>query len=96
MNLPQVVSQDEWLVASNSLRAKEKEATWASASSPATATRFSTPTPATRAAGILLGTYNYLDLTLLGRLEDWEQPPGRADNSDTWLHRHDEYGTQAS
>jgi hypothetical protein len=36
--------------------------------------------------------FNFLDLTALGRQEDWEQPPGRSDgNSKTWLRRHDEY-----
>jgi predicted dithiol-disulfide oxidoreductase (DUF899 family) len=46
-----------------------------------------------RAGDILIGTYNWLDLTARGRQEDWEQPPGRADSPGimTWLHRHDEY-----
>ncbi len=40
----------------------------------------------------LLGTYNYLDLTPLGRQEDWEQPAGRSDGPFmSWLRRHDEY-----
>ena len=49
---------------------------------------------ATRARGdILIGTYNWLDLTARGRQEKWEQPPGRNDGSSgmQWLRRHDEY-----
>ncbi|MGH2405390.1 MAG: DUF899 domain-containing protein [bacterium] len=45
-----------------------------------------------RAGDLLLGTYNWLDLTALGRQEDWEQPPGRSDGSAmSWLRRHDRY-----
>ncbi|MFD2831125.1 DUF899 domain-containing protein [Corticicoccus populi] len=45
-----------------------------------------------RGADILLGTFNYLDLTAFGRQEDWEKPEGRSDGrGSTWLHRHDEY-----
>jgi predicted dithiol-disulfide oxidoreductase (DUF899 family) len=41
----------------------------------------------------LMGTYTWLDLTALGRQEDWEQPPGNSDGVGmSWLHRHDEYG----
>lgn len=40
----------------------------------------------------LLGTYSYLDLTPLGRQEDWEEPPGRSDGPFMWwVRRHDEY-----
>lgn len=40
----------------------------------------------------LVATYNYLDLTALGRQEDWEQPPGRSDGPFMhWVRRHDEY-----
>lgn len=46
-----------------------------------------------RGGDLLIGTYNWLDLTALGRQEDWEQPPGRSDGGmQSWLHRHDEYG----
>jgi predicted dithiol-disulfide oxidoreductase (DUF899 family) len=52
-----------------------------------------------RGGDVLIGTYNWLDLTARGRQEDWEQPPGRADSPGimNWLHRHDEYpdGTRA-
>ncbi len=45
-----------------------------------------------RGADLLLGTYNYLDLTPLGRQEDWEDPPGRSDGPFmAWVRRHDEY-----
>jgi predicted dithiol-disulfide oxidoreductase (DUF899 family) len=47
-----------------------------------------------RGAELLVGTYNWLDLTALGRQEDWEQPPGRSDGgAQSWLRRHDEYDT---
>lgn len=46
-----------------------------------------------RGGDLLLGTYNWLDLTANGRQEDWEQPPGRADGAFMrWVRRHDEYG----
>lgn len=45
-----------------------------------------------RGGDLLLGTYNYLDMTALGRQEDWEQPPGRSDGPFmSWVRRHDEY-----
>ncbi|MEU4525449.1 DUF899 domain-containing protein [Amycolatopsis sp. NPDC024027] len=45
-----------------------------------------------RGSESLLTTYNYLDLTPLGRQENWEEPPGRADtHSQGWLRLHDEY-----
>lgn len=45
-----------------------------------------------RGAELLLGTYNYLDLTPLGRQEDWEQPPGRSNSPFmAWLRHHDKY-----
>lgn len=53
---------------------------------------FHTYTTYARGTDILIGMFNYLDLTALGRQEDWEQPPGRSDgNGSTWLRRHDEY-----
>lgn len=45
-----------------------------------------------RGTDLLAGTYNYLDLTPLGRQEDWEEPPGRSDGP--LMHRvrhHDRY-----
>ncbi len=45
-----------------------------------------------RGTDLLVGTYNYLDLTPLGRQEDWEEPPGRSDSPFlAWVRRHDEY-----
>jgi uncharacterized protein (TIGR02246 family) len=45
-----------------------------------------------RGADVLVGTYHYLDLTALGRQEDWEEPRGRSDSPFmAWLRRHDEY-----
>ena len=45
-----------------------------------------------RGHDILLGTYNYLDLTPLGRQESWEEPAGRSTPEDDWLRYHDQYG----
>jgi predicted dithiol-disulfide oxidoreductase (DUF899 family) len=45
-----------------------------------------------RGIDLINGTYNWLDLTALGRQEDWEQPPGRGmDPAASWVRRHDEY-----
>lgn len=45
-----------------------------------------------RGVDLLLSTNNYLDLTPLGRQEDWEEPAGRSDGPMmNWLRRHDEY-----
>lgn len=45
-----------------------------------------------RGGDLLLGTYNWLDLTALGRQEAWEQPAGRSDGAAfEWLRRHDQY-----
>ncbi|HEV7657999.1 MAG TPA: DUF899 domain-containing protein [Mycobacteriales bacterium] len=46
-----------------------------------------------RGGDLMIGTYNWLDLTALGRQEGWEQPPGRSDSPEImgWLHRHDQY-----
>ena len=33
-----------------------------------------------RGAEMLGGSYDFLDLTALGRQEDWEEPKGRADD----------------
>jgi predicted dithiol-disulfide oxidoreductase (DUF899 family) len=47
-----------------------------------------------RGNDLLLGTYNYLDLTPLGRQEDWEEPSGRSDASaQGWVRLHDSYDT---
>ncbi|GAA5162569.1 DUF899 domain-containing protein [Pseudonocardia eucalypti] len=46
-----------------------------------------------RGTDLLNGTFNYLDLTALGRQEPWEQPPGRSwlPAGGWWWRRHDEY-----
>ena len=45
-----------------------------------------------RGNDLLAGTYNYLDLTPLGRQEDWEEPPGRSNSAFmAWLRHHDRY-----
>jgi predicted dithiol-disulfide oxidoreductase (DUF899 family) len=45
-----------------------------------------------RGGDLLLGTYNYLDLTPLGRQEDWERParPGNVAKQ-SWVRLHDSY-----
>jgi len=49
-----------------------------------------------RATEILMGTYNWLDLTARGRQEDWEHQPRRGDDPFmSWLRRHDEYEPDA-
>jgi predicted dithiol-disulfide oxidoreductase (DUF899 family) len=45
-----------------------------------------------RGLDLLIGTYNWLDLTAFGRQEDWEPQPRRGDDPFmSWLRRHDEY-----
>jgi predicted dithiol-disulfide oxidoreductase (DUF899 family) len=49
-----------------------------------------------RGGDLLLGTYNWLDLTARGRAEDWEEPPGRSDSPFMgWLRHHDRYRAPA-
>jgi predicted dithiol-disulfide oxidoreductase (DUF899 family) len=50
-----------------------------------------------RGADLLIGTFNYLDLTPLGRQEDWEEPSGRSDGPFMhWVRRHDRYAPHAA
>jgi predicted dithiol-disulfide oxidoreductase (DUF899 family) len=50
-----------------------------------------------RGCDLLVGTFNYLDLTPLGRQEDWEEPSGRSDGPFMhWVRRHDRYAPDAS
>ena len=52
------------------------------ASSSASTTASSTPTRSSRAAPEQTGgSYYFLDLTALGRQEEWEEPKGRADSA---------------
>jgi predicted dithiol-disulfide oxidoreductase (DUF899 family) len=45
-----------------------------------------------RGGDLLLGTYNWLDLTARGRQEDGEEPSGRSDGPFmSWLRHHDRY-----
>lgn len=44
-----------------------------------------------RAGDTFFGTYMWLDLTALGRQEEWEQPSGRSDPAEGWFQRHDQY-----
>ncbi|GGW41573.1 DUF899 domain-containing protein, partial [Arenibacter certesii] len=45
-----------------------------------------------RGCELLMGTLNYLDLTALGRQEDWEKPEGRgSDKPGSWWGLHDKY-----
>jgi predicted dithiol-disulfide oxidoreductase (DUF899 family) len=49
-----------------------------------------------RGGDLLLGTYNWLDLTARGRQENWEEPPGRSDAPFMgWLRHHDRYEAPA-
>jgi predicted dithiol-disulfide oxidoreductase (DUF899 family) len=55
-------------------------------------TVFHTYSTYARGTDLLAGTYNYLDLTALGRQEDWEEPPGRSDGPFMhWVRHHDRY-----
>jgi predicted dithiol-disulfide oxidoreductase (DUF899 family) len=50
-----------------------------------------------RGCDLLVGTFNYLDLTPLGRQEDWEEPSGRSDGPFMhWVRRHDRYPADAA
>jgi predicted dithiol-disulfide oxidoreductase (DUF899 family) len=50
-----------------------------------------------RGCDLLVGTFNYLDLTPLGRQEDWEEPSGRSDGpSMHWVRRHERYAPDAA
>jgi predicted dithiol-disulfide oxidoreductase (DUF899 family) len=55
---------------------------------------FHTYSPYARGIDLLLSTYNYLDLTPLGRQEDGEGPRGAAATSPflAWVRHHDRYG----
>lgn len=45
-----------------------------------------------RGLDLLVNTFNYLDLTPLGRQEEWEEPRGRSNaKAMQWVRRHDKY-----
>jgi predicted dithiol-disulfide oxidoreductase (DUF899 family) len=46
-----------------------------------------------RGTDLLSGTYNYLDLTPLGRQEGWGGTPDLDGKGDGWVRHHDKYGT---
>jgi predicted dithiol-disulfide oxidoreductase (DUF899 family) len=53
---------------------------------------FHTYSTTARGTDLLHGTYIYLDLTPLGRQEDWEEPSGRSNSPAMgWLRLHDTY-----
>lgn len=59
---------------------------------PAGAEVFHTYSCYARGGDARLAVYNWLDLTPLGRQEDWERPAGRSDGPFmSWVRRHDEY-----
>ena len=41
---------------------------------------------------LLLGTYNYLDLTPLGRQDGWGGTPDLNEEGQFWVRHHDRYG----
>jgi predicted dithiol-disulfide oxidoreductase (DUF899 family) len=91
MSLPQIVSREEWLSARKELLAKEKAGTGyyfegeQPIEEPGTSfflrdgdRVFHTYSSFGRGAEMTGGSYYFLDLTALGRQEDWEEPKGRA------------------
>ena len=80
MSLPDVVARDEWLAARKELLAEEKEMT--RRRDALNAKRRRLPMVAIEKEYPFTGpdgeaTYYYLDLTALGRQEEWEAPQGR-------------------
>ena len=45
-----------------------------------------------RGGDLLIGTYNYLDLTPLGRQEGWGGTEDLNQQGDMWVRHHDKYG----
>ena len=77
MSLPAVASREEWLVARRTLLAREKEATLARDA--LNTARRELPMVPARGTEVMTGAYSVLDLTALGRQEDWEEPKGRVE-----------------
>ena len=90
MSLPEIADKEEWRAARIDLLAEEKAMTRARDPSPwchgrpsrrSRSTRpnvFHTYSVYARGTEWLGGAYAFLDLTALGRQEDWEEPKGRA------------------
>jgi predicted dithiol-disulfide oxidoreductase (DUF899 family) len=74
MALPEIVTRERWLDARTQLLAAEKEATRGRDGGDV----FHTYSTYGRGTDILGSAYSLLDLTALGRQEDWEEPKGRA------------------
>jgi predicted dithiol-disulfide oxidoreductase (DUF899 family) len=96
MDLPDVVSQEEWQAAREQLLAKEKAATRVSDALAAERRRqpiYRTYFTNRRGVDGLGSVWSFLDLTPLGRQEDWEDSPeGRPQTAPyRWWRRHDEY-----
>jgi len=47
-----------------------------------------------RGGDLLIGTYNYLDLTPLGRQEGWGGTEDLNQQGDMWVRHHDNYGVK--
>ena len=47
-----------------------------------------------RGGDLLIGTYNYLDLTPLGRQEGWGGTEDLNQQGDMWVRHHDKYGVK--
>jgi predicted dithiol-disulfide oxidoreductase (DUF899 family) len=88
-SLPRVVSEDEWRDALERLRAEEKAATRARDALAAKRRRL----PMVR----IEKDGTFLDLTPLGRQEEWEDSPERypQEPAYAWWRLHDEYGAAA-
>jgi predicted dithiol-disulfide oxidoreductase (DUF899 family) len=89
--MPNVVSAEEWERAHAALLAKEKEATRAGDALAAERRRL----PMVRIDGVesLGSVWTFLDLTPMGRQEEWEDSPEGTPQTPPyeWWRRHDEY-----
>ena len=80
MSLPRIVSREEWLAARTALLDLEKALTRTrDALNKADGRVFHTYSQYARGLESTGGSYYFLDLTVLGRQEDWEEPKGRTE-----------------